>query len=55
MNNPTNTLEDIFNSGFAVKFRSEVNNLNFPEVCKSCSKESGRYTSENPSIMNRVT
>jgi len=50
-----NTLEDIFNSEFAVKFRSDVNNLNFPNVCKSCSKEPGRYTSEHPSIMNGVS
>jgi radical SAM protein with 4Fe4S-binding SPASM domain len=50
-----NALGDILNSIFAIKFRRCVNNLNFPVVCKSCSKESGRYTSENPSIMNRVT
>ena len=49
------TLEDIFNSKFAVKFRSDVNNLNFPDVCKSCSKEPGRYTNESPDIMNNVS
>ena len=49
-----NTLEDILNSKFATKFRRDVNTLNFPDVCKSCSKEPGRYTSAIPNIMNRV-
>tara|TARA_B100000131_G_scaffold310867_1_gene343013 strand:- start:11 stop:757 length:747 start_codon:yes stop_codon:yes gene_type:complete len=49
------TIDDILISDFAKKFRSDVAKCNFSDVCKSCSKEPGRYTSENPDVMNRVS
>lgn len=47
-----NTLAEIYQSQKSLTFRNRVKNLDFYSVCKSCSKKAGRYTAENPNIMN---
>jgi radical SAM protein with 4Fe4S-binding SPASM domain len=49
------SLISVLSSKKAVKFRKDVSNMIFPDVCKGCSKLPGRYTSEDPDIMNGVS
>ena len=49
------SLDNILSSKRATKFREDVSNMIFPDVCKSCSKMSGRYTSETSNIINPVS
>ena len=49
------SLDKILSSKKATKFREDVSNMIFPDVCKSCSKMPGRYTSETPNIINPVS
>jgi len=49
------SLDNILSSKRATKFREDVSNMIFPDICKSCSKLPGRYTSENPDVMNMVS
>lgn len=48
----THTLEEILNFESTKKFRSNVKSCKFDNICVSCSKRAGRYTSDKPSIMN---
>jgi len=43
-------LEEILNSERATKFRKDTKEANFPDVCKTCTKEEGRYTRDCPRI-----
>tara|TARA_B100000287_G_scaffold232185_1_gene218606 strand:- start:95 stop:841 length:747 start_codon:yes stop_codon:yes gene_type:complete len=49
------SLDEILTSNFANTFRDDVSKCNFSDVCKSCSKEPGRYTNKNPNLMNEVS
>lgn len=44
-------LMNALNSDKAVKFRNDVKNCRFPEPCKYCNKEEGRYTREKGGII----
>jgi len=44
-------LEEIINSEKATKFREDVKNMDFPEICQNCTKGQGRYTRDKPSIV----
>lgn len=50
-----NTLIEILNSEKAAQFRIDVSNGIFPDICKTCTKGPGRYTSDTPSIGGKQT
>ena len=50
-----NTLTEILTSGHANTFRENVKSCKFDKVCLSCSKRAGRYTADNPDIMNTTS
>ena len=49
------SIDEILTSKFANTFRDDVAKCNFSDICKGCSKEPGRYTSEIPNVMNIVS
>jgi len=49
------SLTDILLSQRATTFRTNVAKCNFDDICKGCSKEPGRYTSDKPDIMNSTS
>lgn len=51
----TSTLREIFESKIASTFRHNVANRVFSDICKTCSKGPGRYTVNDPNIMNKTT
>lgn len=50
-----NTLTDILLADKSVRFRNQTKSCNFDNICLSCSKKAGRYTADDPSIMNFTT
>jgi len=49
------SLTDILLADKSVSFRNRAKSCNFDDICLSCSKEAGRYTSDQPNIMNFTT
>jgi len=44
------TLQEIFESKKAEKFRDDVAHMRFPNICEGCGKKPGRYTRDNGGI-----
>lgn len=51
----TATLSEILLKDKAVIFRDNVKSCKFDKICLSCNKLPGRYTSDNPDIMNTTS
>ena len=51
----SNSLKEILNFKAAIEFRDNVKSCKFDNVCLSCSKKAGRYTSDIPDIMNSTS
>lgn len=49
------SLRSIFESKIANTFRSNVSQAIFSEICLSCSKGPGRYTTTDPNIKNKTS
>jgi len=49
------TLTDILLADKSVRFRNRTKSCDFDKICLSCSKKAGRYTADEPSIMNFTT